>query len=105
MNRKLRILAGLLAVYFLTLPLSLVVHVKSHIDTVKIVDVNKSDNDVFYSDSTCDICSLYFDQQLYNDDVQYNHHFNRSLVSHTDIVQLNITVAFEQIYLRGPPLV
>jgi len=105
-KKNLRIVAGILAMYILSLPVILNVHAQSHSLDVDVADISILDSDIVTDDVNCEICSFYFDQQLYSNDFQYDCHFNNyTLTSYNNIVQLEVTSSYEQYYLRGPPLV
>jgi len=105
LKNKIQIAAGILAMYVLSLPVVLVFHSQTH--TQDIVEIVKSDFDNITVDdnSDCQICSFYFDQQLY---VQSSFSFQLESFSYyflQSTSEIPITVSQEQHYLRGPPLV
>jgi len=104
-KNKIQIIAGILALYILSLPIILVFHSQTHSrDRVKIV-ISDFDDITTHESSDCQICSFYFNQQLYvqNTFVYELHLFNYYL--HQNIVGVPCIVSSEQQYLRGPPVV
>lgn len=104
MKNKIKILAGILAIYLLSLPVILIFHSQTHLrDTVKIV---KSDFDDITTQvsSDCQICSFYFNQQLYIQNTFVYELDTLNYYSHQNIVDVLIDVSPEEYYLRGPPV-
>lgn len=102
---KIQIRAGILAMYILSLPVILFFHSQTHrgnsITIVKsdFADLTTQDN------SNCQICSFYFDQQLYvENSFVYQLDFS-TYYFHQNIVETLFIVSQEQQYLRGPPSV
>ncbi len=97
-------MAGILAMYVLSLPVVLIFHSHTHAEhTVNTVNNDFTDI-VTAENSDCHICSFYFDQQLHVQDLfvyelaTFSYYFHQSIVGTINIVSQ------EQYYLRGPPV-
>ena len=104
-KRKIRIAAGILAMYVMSLPIALTFHSQTH--SKQDVQIDQSDvTDIILEDSSdCQICSFYFDQQLYvesSHDFQFEH---LSYYFHLSPTETPSLVSQDQLCLRGPPLV
>jgi len=98
-------MAGILAMYILSLPLALIFHAQTHTQTHTNIVHSDFDNITIDDDVDCQICSFYFDQQLY---VQSSFAFQLEVDTyhfHQNITQSLFAVSQEQQYLRGPPVV
>jgi len=104
-KNKIQIKAGILAMYILSLPAILFFHSQTHSrDAVKIIKSDFADITV-QDNSNCQICSFYFDQQLYVENSFVYELDAFSYYFHQNIVETPIVVSQEQHYLRGPPVV
>jgi len=81
----------------------LAVHAQSHLAHFDSDDVNILDSDVVSNDLNCEICSFYFDQQLFSNEIETTQCLHYFLTSYKEISQLEIATSFKQYYLRGPP--
>lgn len=97
--------AGILAMYILSLPVALFFHSQTHAQSiVKIVQSDFDDINTEVS-SDCQICSFYFDQQLYvENSFDYQLDFS-TYYFHQNLIEALFAVSQEQQYLRGPPVV
>ncbi|QLG44925.1 hypothetical protein [Costertonia aggregata] len=105
MKNRIQILTGVLAFYVLSLPVVLFFHSQSHVQgAIEIVDSDVLQI-IAHDDSDCQICSFYFDKQLFvEDSVVYELNFS-SYYFLQDIVEFAIVLSQEQQCPRGPPVV
>lgn len=104
MKRNFQIVAGMMAIYVLSLPIILIFHSQTHSpqDSIKIV-TNDFDHITTQDNSDCQICSFYFDQQLYVQNSFVCEFDAFTYYFHQTIVETPIAVSEKQHYLRGPP--
>ncbi|WP_430908496.1 hypothetical protein [Maribacter sp. 2-571] len=100
-----QIRTGLLAMYMLSLPLLLVFHSRTHTQNAISIATGDVDQITVDHDTDCQLCSFYFDQQLY-----VENSFSYELASSPYYFQefpvaSPVVRTQEQQYLRGPPVV
>ncbi|MFD0796341.1 hypothetical protein ACFQZJ_02630 [Maribacter chungangensis] len=99
------IVAGILALYMLSLPIALFFHSQTHAQNITNIVQSDFDDITTQGNSECQICSFYFDQQLY---VQSSFEFQLDFPTYyfdQSIVEILFVVSREQQYQRGPPVV
>lgn len=104
MKTKMRFIAKVLTIYLLSLPSILVFHsLTSHSENNQLVDQANLGDITLEDDSNCQFCNLYFDQQLFSQDVVVLV-FDATIKSFTrDKLEEFFSNTIDQRYLRGPP--
>lgn len=91
--------------YILLLPVILVFHSQSHVQDVIEIVVSDYDQVNTLDNSDCQICSFYFDQQLYVENSILYQFDSSPYYFLQSIVESPVVLLQEQQRLRGPPAV
>ncbi|UOY08010.1 hypothetical protein L0P88_05515 [Muricauda sp. SCSIO 64092] len=105
MKNSINIVAGLMATYLLCLPLIFIFHTHAHEHHTAHTDHGNTASVIVEDNPDCQLCSLYFNQQL---NVQSAFTISLDRVSfdcYQNITDTLFSVSREQFHLRGPPQV
>ena len=105
MKIKIKIVAGVLGMYLFSLSFFLFFHSQTHIQNIANTVQNNFDDITIKDNSDCQICSFYFNQQLFvQKSLVYQLDFS-TYYSHQNLIETFFVVLQEQQYNRGPPVI
>ena len=104
MKIKIKIVAGVLGMYLFSLSLFLFFHSQTHTQNIANTVQNNFDDITIKDNSYCQICSFYFNQQLFVEkSLVYQLDFS-TYYFHQNLIETFFVVLQEQQYKRGPPV-
>lgn len=101
---KIKIVVGVLGMYLFSLSLFLFFHSQTHTQNIANTVQNNFDDITIKDNSDCQICSFYFNQQLFVEkSLVYQLDFS-TYYFHQNLIETLFVVLQEQQHKRGPPV-